>query len=51
MGGNFDGGEWLGGMGVRGRRGGAKGEGSKGVDTNCERMIIDLLIVAGVPTW
>lgn len=27
------------------------GEGSKRVDTNCERMIIDLLIAADVSTW
>jgi hypothetical protein len=30
---------------------GAEGEGSKGLDTNCERMIIDLLIAADVSTW
>ena len=27
------------------------GEGSKGLDTNCERMIIDLLIAVNVSTW
>jgi hypothetical protein len=30
---------------------GVEGEGSKGLDTNCVRMIIDLLIAADVLTW